>query len=302
MPDFSVQVLEACEKKNSLVVVGLDPAYERLPAHLRQRPGPQAIGAFCQAIINAVAEVAVAVKPQIAFFERWGAAGLAALEVVCREAKRHGLLVILDAKRGDIASTAEAYAQAYLRPENLGACIDAITLNPYLGSDSLEPFVRAARASGKCLFVLVRTSNPAAAEMQELSLKGGPALYERVAQLVRGLAAQAESGCRYPLVGAVVGATAPPQTRRVRQILDHHWLLLPGYGAQGAGALDAAAGLDENGGGLLVNASRSILYAYESEAWERAGDTHSFAEAARWAAERMRDELRQVAQSPRPVA
>jgi len=299
---FADSTLEAVRKKQSVVVVGLDPAFDHFPPCLRPaRDSPEAaaraMANFCRAIVEATANTAVAVKPQIAFFERWGPCGLQALADVARFAKEKGLLVILDAKRGDIGSTAEAYAAAYLDTPGSGLTADAITVNPYLGADSMEPFLRRARDSGKGLFVLVRTSNPSAAQLQHRKLEDGAPLYEAVAKLVREWGEQALDSSGYSNVGAVVGATAPEQLRGVRQILPQHWLLLPGYGAQGAGPLDVVAGFDDNGAGILVNAARSIIYAWERQR-EVDPEGRNFAEAARRAAEEMRRAIMDAARAP----
>jgi len=300
---FGDAALEAVERKRSVVVVGLDPTLGRLPLALQPRDttasaAAQAIEEFCVGITGAVAEIAVAVKPQIAFFERWGASGLQALERVARFAKAKGLLVILDAKRGDIGSTAEAYAAAYLDEPGLGEAIDAITVNPYLGTDATEPFLRRAQERGKGVFVLVRTSNPSAGELQDRRLEGGTLVYEAVARLVEGWSRAAIGASGYSNVGAVVGATAPEQLRRVREILPRHWLLLPGYGTQGAGPEDVVAGLDGRGAGVLVNASRSIIYAWQERRREDA-EGRDYAQAAREAAEEMREAINAAAQKQR---
>jgi orotidine-5'-phosphate decarboxylase len=301
---FADSALQAVREKRSVVVVGLDPTLDRFPPSVQPKaPQPEAVSRaladFCRGIIDATKAAAVAVKAQIAFFERWGPPGLEALAEVARCAKENRLLVILDAKRGDIGSTAEAYASAYLDDSGLGPWVDAITVNPYLGADSLEPFLRRARDRGKGIFVLVRTSNPSAAQLQERPLAEGMPLYEAVAELVRQWGEEAVEAGGYSNVGAVVGATAPEQLRRVREILPYHWLLLPGYGAQGAGPLDVVAGFDKNGAGVLVNASRSIIYAWENRQ-DVDPDGEGYAEAAQQAAEEMRSAIAEAAARSAP--
>lgn len=324
--NFGDTAFEAVQAKGSCVVVGLDPVWERIPSHLCQREhGSQgsshcerseAISRFCCEIVEATEGVAAAVKPQIAFFERYGPAGLEAFGEVCRFAHSRGLLVIADVKRGDIGSTSKAYAEAYLGEGAFGQCVDAITVNPYLGKDALQPFFDLAEEHGKGVFVLVRTSNPGAADIQDAvvvsresrvqSLESRPhspkpraqspepRVFEHVASLVGQWAGEGQGEHGYSHIGAVVGATYPEQARKVREILPYHWLLVPGYGAQGATALDLKGLFDENKGGVLVNASRSIIYAWEREdLGEPFGEGH-FERAARVAAEKMRDEINAV--------
>jgi orotidine-5'-phosphate decarboxylase len=241
------------------------------------RQQARAIERFCSGIVEAVAEHAVAVKPQLAFFEQAGHHGLAAAERVCDLARERGLLVIADGKRGDIGSTAEAYAAAYLAPrQGAPPFADALTVNPYLGGDSLEPFAEACRASGGLAFVLVRTSNPGGADVQELELADGSRVWERVARIVASLA---------PVAGAVVGATQPGAVARARELMPEATFLLPGVGAQGGdvAALGAAVGPGPAGG--LVSASRSVLYASRADGqWQRAAAAEaSRLRAAAWA-------------------
>lgn len=266
---------------------GLDPHLPLLPPLFRRgsmRPGdPETaacVGAFCRAALDRFAGRVVAVKPQIAFFEALGGAGLRVLGEVLGAARERDLLVVLDAKRGDIGSTAAAYAAAYLAPEAPLAA-DALTVNPYLGNDALLPFTEAAGRAGAGLFVLVRTSNPGAADLQDLPVDGAP-LFERVAA---GLAPAAgrlrgpETG--WSSLGVVVGATWPEQGARVRAHLPHSPFLVPGYGAQGAPARDALAGFVPGPGGALeggvVSSSRGLLFppghdTADAAAWERALD------------------------------
>ncbi len=247
-----------------------------------------AVERFCVAVLDRVAGRVAAVKPQIAFFERLGWRGIQALEGVIRAARERDLLVLLDAKRGDIGSTAQGYADAWIAGES-PARADAITLSPYLGLDSLEPFVKTAEATGAGLFVLVRTSNAGARDFQGLESAGRP-LFEHVASalapLVERLAAP-HSG--WSSLGVVVGATWPEESRRVRELLPRALFLVPGFGAQGAGARDALAGFEPGPGGRpeggLVSSSRAILFpesadaARDAAAWERAVDA-AVAEAA----------------------
>jgi orotidine-5'-phosphate decarboxylase len=246
-----------------------------------EAPGTAAaVQAFCLAVLDRLAGRVAIVKPQIAFFERLGWRGMQALEAVVAGARERDLLVLLDAKRGDIGSTARGYAEAYLGSEAV-LPVDAITANPYLGLDSLEPFVLAAGETGAGVFVLVKTSNPGSEDFQDRSLEGEP-LYERVAASLTAVAermAGPETG--WSSLGAVVGATYPQVHRRIRELLPRALFLVPGYGAQGAGAREAVAGFVAGPAGRLegglVNSSRAILFPPGSDTddasrWERAVD------------------------------
>jgi orotidine-5'-phosphate decarboxylase len=300
MSHFSDRLATAVRSRRSVVCVGLDPVLERMPPRLSEKYrarapelGDEAAVAacfeeFCADIIDAVAESAACVKPQAAFFEQYGAAGWAALAAVVRRAAEHELPVILDVKRGDIATTGAAYGRAafggapgFLGPvAGLGA--DAVTASPYLGDDSLEPLVRHC-AEGKGVFVLTRTSNPGAALLQEREVDGRP-LYLCVADLVARLGAEHMGEWGYSDVGAVAGATSPASLRLVRDALPQAYLLVPGYGAQGAGPEALAGVAAGEAAGFVVNASRSIIFAWQD------GDADHKGAAAR-AAESMRNDL-----------
>ena len=264
MERFRQRLEDAAARKRSVLCVGLDPRSELLPDEVRRgvRAGPagsaRAVERFCEGILDAVAPHAVAVKPQLAFFEALGHHGLATFERLCGRARELGLLVIADAKRGDIGSTAEAYASAYLRGDPPLA--DALTVNPYLGRDSLEPFARACGEQGGAVFVLVRTSNAGGGDLQELELAAGGRLWEQVARIVDGLG---EIG------GAVVGATQPGVLARARELMPDATFLLPGIGAQGGELAALAPAFLPGAGGGLVSASRSVLYA-DRDAWREA--------------------------------
>lgn len=297
--NFADRLQAAIDAKESCLVVGLDPVLERLPEEVR---GPAAgassgagwtaragvaVGLFLRGVVEAVAPHAVAVKPNVAFFERFGAVGWDCLLEVCRAAQHQGLLVIVDAKRGDVGHTAQAYAESLLgeTPDTLGPVTDAVTLSPYLGRDSAAPFLTRVEEGGKGVFVLVRTSNPSAAEVQELIVDGEP-LYKKVADSVASWGQGLEGACGLNPVGAVVGATAPQQAALVREILPTSFFLVPGFGAQGAGAGEVACAFLPGGRGAVVNASRSILYAHEKKAgpWVAAVE-----DAARTARETLED-------------
>jgi orotidine-5'-phosphate decarboxylase len=212
-------------------------------------------------VIDVVAHLVPAVKPQAAFFEELGPPGMAALADVMAYARQSGLLVILDGKRNDIGSTATAYARAYLGAESSPWGADALTVSPYLGADSIEPFVETGRNRGSGIFVLVKTSNPGGAQFQDLVCDGRP-LYRHVAEFVERLAAAGAGASGYGDVGAVVGATWPEQLAELRQAMPHAWILIPGFGSQGGTARDVAGGFDSRGLGAVVNNSRGIIFAH----------------------------------------
>jgi orotidine-5'-phosphate decarboxylase len=291
---FGDRLAEAVERKRSQLLVGLDPMPELLPielageASLGRSQAADACTRFCCGVIDAVAAYAVGVKPQLAFFEALGAPGMAALEKVCAYARTAGLIVVADAKRGDIGSTARAYASAYLEGrDEQPPLADAMTVNPYLGLDSLEPFLAACRREGAGIFCLVKTSNEGVADIQDLALSDGKPLWQHVANLVAEWGEELVGEHGLSSVGAVVGATHPRAVGEARRLLPRAVLLLPGIGAQGAGPADVARAFTSGPASALVAASRSILYAFRStdDDWRSA----AAAEAARlksevWAA------------------
>jgi orotidine-5'-phosphate decarboxylase len=266
---FADRLADAVERKRSQLVVGLDPRLDLLPVELRgeavlgRGEAANAYARFCCGIVDAVAPHVVAVKPQLAFFEELGGDGIAALERVCAYARAAGLLVIADGKRGDIGSTARAYAGAYLEPrEEEPALADALTVNTYLGEDSMEPFLQACRLHGAGIFCLVRTSNSGAADVQELALSDGRRVWQHVAELVGEWGAELVGERGLSSVGAVVGATVPRAVAEARRLLPRAVLLLPGVGAQGAGPADVARAFTSGPASALVTASRSVIFAY----------------------------------------
>ena len=234
----------------------------------RTDAGPAEVAAayaqFCRQTIDVVAPLVPAVKPQAAFFEQLGPAGMAALAQVVGYARQKGLVVIIDGKRNDIGSTATAYAQGYLGHDSPWGA-DALTVSPYLGDDSLQPFVDVAVERAAGVFVLVKTSNPGGRMLQDLLAQGRP-LYRHVAEYVERLADATAGACGYGAVGAVVGATYPAQLAELRAEMPHTWFLVPGFGAQGGTAADVAAAFDSRGCGAIVNNSRGILFAYKAAA------------------------------------
>ncbi|HEY2147482.1 MAG TPA: orotidine-5'-phosphate decarboxylase [Pirellulales bacterium] len=264
---FNERLAEAVTRLGNGVVVGLDPRWKQLPDALKHGGGDSmrdlaaVYRDFCCRVIDVVAPLVPAVKPQAAFFEELGPPGMQALAEVISYARNSELIVILDGKRNDIGSTAEAYARGYLGSGQNDWGADALTVSPYLGADSIEPFVNTARERGAGVFVLAKTSNPGGGQFQDLICDGKP-LYRHVAEFVEQLAAQSAGSSGYGDVGAVVGATWPEQLAELRRAMPHAWILIPGYGSQGGTARDVAAGFDSRDLGALVNNSRGIIFAH----------------------------------------
>ncbi len=293
MRAFADRIEAAVRRKDSAIVAGMDPNPALLPPDIAAAPGapPEAHAAaferFSAGILEAIAEAVVAVKFQSAFYERFGAAGAEALARSLRHARGLGLVTILDAKRADIGSTAEAYAEAQLGdlPGTPGPATDAVTVNPYLGEDGILPFVRQAAPRGKGLFVLVKTSNPSGPQLQDLP-SGGRPLYLHTAGLVAKLGAELPGACGRSGGGAGVGATDPGVLRELRAAMPQAVFLLPGVGAQGGKVEDLAPAFLPGRRGALITVSRSIIYAHRDHpdtAWK---------DAARGAAQTLREAFR----------
>ncbi|MFK7789962.1 MAG: orotidine-5'-phosphate decarboxylase [Phycisphaeraceae bacterium] len=265
---FADRLLDACNAKGAPVCVGLDPVLERLPDAIDRADPVAAIEAFSLGVIDAVADVVPAVKPQSACFERYGAPGVAVYHRVVAHAKSAGLIVVGDAKRGDIGTSSAHYAQGLLAGDH--GC-DTLTVNGYLGGDGLEPFQQVAQGQGKGLFVLVRTSNPGGDAIQSLELKDGRTVAEAVGDVVASLGSSCVGDSGYSNVGMVVGATKPTDALKLRERYPQQLFLVPGFGAQGGGAEDVKACFKPDGTGALITASRSVIYAFaqdQSVAWE----------------------------------
>lgn len=269
---FADRLLKAIETKGSPVCVGIDPNASKLPTEF-QTEDPQgqadAIGKWAREVLEIVAPYVPAVKPQIAYFEALRSQaepfyGMKIYAEIVIAARKMGLIVIGDAKRGDIGSTATAYAAAHLSGRD---DVDALTVNAYFGADGLQPFVDASRDTGRGLFALVRTSNPSGRVIQNFTDATGKMFYEHMAEQIAQIGSEpgliGASG--YSCLGAVVGATCPEEARKLRQLMPQQIFLVPGYGAQGATAQDCAASFKADGTGAIVNASRSVIYAYQQK-------------------------------------
>lgn len=278
---FGERLRTAILRRGNPVLVGLDPRVENLPPSLAPSDptDPARVAAafrdFCLGAIDAVAELVAVVKPQVAFFEQWGPHGMGALVDVIRHAQQRGLLVIADGKRNDIGSTALAYAQAWLGENSVWGA-DALTVSPYLGGDSLEPFVQTCHERNAGIFVLVKTSNSGGGRFQDVISSGdGESLFERVANLVQSLAKADAASLPYGSIGAVVGATYPLQLAELRARMPNAWLLVPGYGSQGGTARDVPGAFDKHGLGAIINNSRGLTFAYERAPYrEQFGAAH----------------------------
>lgn len=299
-------LIRKIKETNNPTVMGLDPRYEMIPECVRNKYDQTLEGAckaileYNKALIDATYDVVPAVKPQVAFYEMFGIDGIKVFNETCKYAKEKGMVVIADAKRGDIGSTAQGYSNAFLGKTPIGENeieifnVDFLTVNPYMGTDCVKPFVDDCKKYNKGLFVLVKTSNKSSGDVQDLVLQNGKTIYETIAELVNvwGEDLVGENG--YSSIGAVVGATYPKQLEELRNIMPKTYFLIPGYGAQGGKAEDIALGFDSNGLGGIVNASRSLMCAYKSDLWKDKFAEEDYAKATRAEALRMRDELNSV--------
>lgn len=298
-------LIEKIRAKNNPTVMGLDPVLDYIPQYIRDKAvaeygdtfkaAGEAIFEFNKGLIDAAAELVPAVKPQSAFYEMYGIEGLIALERTIEYAKAAGLYVILDVKRNDIGSTAEAYAKAFIGQTQLfnssakATPVDCVTVNPYLGIDGVKPFIDIAAENDKSMFILVKTSNKSSGDFQDLEI-GDSTLYRKVAAKVEEWGAPYISESGYSPCGAVVGATYPKQLTELRAAMPHTFFLIPGYGAQGGAANDIVGAFDKNKSGAIVNSSRALMCAYK-----KAGDDGTnFKACTRDAVIAMRDDINSV--------
>ena len=297
------KLIDKIKEKNNPTVIGLDPRYDKIPNCIKSKYTQDLEGAgkaiieFNKALIDASFDIIPAVKPQIAFYEMFGIPGMVAFEETCKYAKEKGMIVIADMKRGDIGTTAKAYSNAAIGKTKIGELnhsifdVEFVTVNPYLGTDGVLPFVEDCKEYGKGIFILVKTSNKSSGEIQDLVTEDGEKIYVKVAKLVNEWGKDLVGKYGYSSISSVVGATYPEQLKELREVMPHSYFLIPGYGAQGGKADDIALGFDKNGLGGIVNASRSLICAYKSEIWKNKFTEEQFAEATRAEAIRMRDEL-----------
>lgn len=299
------KLVEKIRKTGAPIVVGLDPMLAYVPDHVQQKAfaefgetlegAAEAIWQFNKEIVDHVCDLVPAVKPQIAMYEQFGVPGLAAFKKTVDYCKSKDLVVIGDIKRGDIGSTSAAYAIGHLGKIRVGSKEyvpfdeDFATVNPYLGSDGVNPFIKVCQEEKRGIFVLVKTSNPSSGEFQDRLILERP-LYEYVGEKVAEWGAQC-MGEDYSYVGAVVGATYPEIGKVMRKVMPKAYILVPGYGAQGGQGKDLAHFFNEDGLGAIVNSSRGIIAAYKQEAYARFGAEH-FGEASRAAVEAMRNDIR----------
>ena len=285
-------------------VAGLDARIEYVPEYIRKeafeeygvglKGAAEAIYRFNVGLIDALCDIVPSVKPQAAYYENLGWQGMEMLERTIAYAKEKGMFVIADIKRGDIGSTATAYAEGWLSGAQIEGQqfksfdADCVTLNGYMGSDAINPFLKAAKAEDKCAFVLVKTSNPSSGELQDI-IAGDRLVYQVMGDLNERIAKGTEGKYGYTMAGAVTGATYPADIRDLRKRLSSTFFLVPGYGAQGGTAADVQYAFDKYGHGAIVNSSRGIMCAWQ----KTGGDGHDFAEAARAAAIAMRDDIKQ---------
>lgn len=296
------KLINRIKETNNPTVMGLDPRYDMIPESIRTKYSEDIEGAckaileFNKELIDSVYDIVPAVKPQIAFYEMFGAEGIKVFNETCKYAKQKGMIIIADVKRGDIGSTAAGYSNAYLGKTPIGEekvsiyDVDFVTVNPYLGIDGVKPFIDDCKEYGKGIFILVKTSNKSSGELQDLKLENGTTIYEKVAELVNSWGEDLVGEYGYSSVGAVVGATYPIQIKELREIMPKTYFLIPGYGAQGGKAEDIALGFKDGIGGI-VNASRSLMSAYKSDRWKDKYSEKEFGKATRAEAIRMRDEL-----------
>ncbi len=291
------QLVANIKKTQAPIVVGLDPMLNYIPEQVQKKAfeekgetlegAAEAIWQFNKAIVDATYDLIPAVKPQIAMYEQFGVAGVIAFKKTVDYCKEKGLVVIGDIKRGDIGSTSEAYAVGHLGKVQVGSHTyagfdeDFATLNPYMGSDSVNPFIKVCKENNRGVFVLVKTSNPSSGELQDKLVDGKP-LYELVGKMVDAWGSDCIGESGYSEVGAVVGATYPEQGKVLRAIMPKTYILVPGYGAQGGKGKDLVHFFNEDGLGAIVNSSRGIIAAYKQEAYAKFGAEH-FADASRQA-------------------
>ncbi|MFP4662194.1 MAG: orotidine-5'-phosphate decarboxylase [Halanaerobiales bacterium] len=301
------RLLDKIDEKENPAIVGLDPILDNIPGFLKKRIADyddsfkgvrDTIIEFNKMIIDQVADLIPAVKPQMAYYEQYGSEGVRAFEKTVSYAREKGLIVIEDAKRNDIGSTALAYSAGHLGRVSLGNGesipsydVDYLTITPYLGSDGIEPFINKCQGNSKGVFILVKTSNPSSGELQDKIVDSGKKVYELMAEYVADVGKPLAGKRGYSAVGAVVGATYPGEAEKLRKIMKKNIFLVPGYGAQGGGGEDVVPCFNNDGHGAVINSSRGILYAYNREPYNTKYSPEQFHFAAREAVVDMKNDI-----------
>ena len=304
--DVLIEKIKECDNPT---VIGVDTRYDMVPECVRKKYSTDLKGMcsamleYSKALIDATYDIIPAVKLQSAYFEMYGVEGIKLYKEMIDYCKEKGMVVMADVKRGDIGSTSAGYSRAYLgknmidEKEQAIFDVDFATVNPYMGSDCVVPFVEDCKKYNKGIFVLVKTSNKSSGEIQDVKAEDGEEIYKKVAKLVNTWGSELIGENGYSSVSAVVGATYPKQLQELRELMPHSYFLIPGYGAQGGKAEDIALGFDENGLGGIVNATRSLMCAYKSDLWKDKFAEEDYAKATRAEAIRMRDELNSAIKS-----
>ena len=297
------KLIEKINETGNPTVIGVDTRYELVPECVKNKYSKDITGMceamleYSKALIDATYDIIPAVKLQSAYFEMYGVEGISLYKEMIDYCKSKNMIVMADVKRGDIGSTSAGYSKAYLGKNIINEQeegifdVDFATVNPYMGSDCVMPFVDDCKKFNKGIFVLVKTSNKSSGELQDLKTEDGEEIYKKVAKLVNQWGEELIGENGYSSVSAVVGATYPKQLKELRELMPHSYFLIPGYGAQGGKAEDIALGFDSNGLGGIVNATRSLMCAYKSDRWKDKFKEEEYAKATRAEAIRMRDEL-----------
>lgn len=300
------RLIEKIKETHNPTVIGVDTRYDMVPNCVKNKYSKDINGMcsamleYSKALIDATYDIIPAVKLQSAYFEMYGVEGIKLYKEMIDYCRKKGMVVMADVKRGDIGSTSAGYSKAYLgkniinNREEAIFDVDFATVNPYMGSDCVNPFVEDCKKYDKGIFVLVKTSNKSSGEIQDLKTEDGEEIYKKVAKLVNTWGEELIGEYGYSSISAVVGATYPKQLKELRELMPHSYFLIPGYGAQGGKAEDIALGFDKNGLGGIVNATRSLMCAYKSDLWKDKFKEEDYSKATRAEALRMKDELNSV--------
>lgn len=296
-------LIDKIKQMNNPTVIGVDTRYDMVPNCVKEKYSKDIYGMcmamleYSKALIDATYDIIPAVKLQSAYFEMYGVEGIKLYKEMIDYCHEKNMIVMADVKRGDIGSTSAGYSRAYLGKTEINGKdesvfgVDFATVNPYMGSDCVNPFIEDCKKYDKGIFVLVKTSNKSSGELQDLKTEDGEEIYKKVAKLVNSWGEDLIGKYGYSSISAVVGATYPKQLKELRELMPNSYFLIPGYGAQGGKAEDIALGFDKNGLGGIVNATRSLMCAYKSDLWKNEFEEKDYAKATRAEAIRMRDEL-----------